>query len=135
VRRPGGEERERGIGHARARLVFFVLEKWPRFTPPPSPFQSKIRAALDKAAFLPSPLTGVPLTVVDIASLPDGGGGAGTGSARGGVAARRRRRRGDARPAHAPARDGGQGGGGAGGGAASGVRERERERERERGSL
>ena len=43
--------------------------------PPPSPFQSKIRAALDKAAFLPSPLTGVPLTVVDITSLPDGGGG------------------------------------------------------------
>ena len=36
--------------------------------------QSKIRAALDKAAFLPSPLTGVPLTIVDTATLPDGGG-------------------------------------------------------------
>lgn len=36
--------------------------------------QSKIQAALDKAAFLPSPLTGVTLTTVDIATLPNGGG-------------------------------------------------------------
>ena len=69
MRWAGGEDGEKAgfKGLQRGRLFFC-------HPPPPFPSQSKIQAALDKAAFLPSPLTGVTLTLIDIASLPDGGG-------------------------------------------------------------
>ena len=55
--------------------MWFCLVDWlgtvfnQLFSPPFH--QSKIRAALDKAAYLPSPLTGACLTVVDVAAMAD----------------------------------------------------------------